>query len=40
MVLLCGDRVSCYSPNIEEFPGSLELGVAMSVKVAFFLVDS
>lgn len=41
-VLLCGDRASHYSANVVvgDFSGSVELGVAMSVRVAFFLVDS
>lgn len=42
MVLFCGDHASCYSANVvvEDFSGSVESGVAMSVRVAFFLVDS
>lgn len=41
VVLLCGDHVSCYSANVvaEDFSGSVELCVAVSVRVTFFLVD-
>lgn len=42
VVLLCGDHTSCYSAKVvvEDFSGSVELGIVISVRVAFFLVDA
>lgn len=42
MVLLYGANVNCYSANVvvEKFSVGIELGVTMSIRVAFFLVDS
>lgn len=42
MVLLYGANANCYSANVvvEKFSVSIELGVTMSVRVAFLLVDS